>query len=546
MKKNKKKSKSFYKKISNKYCIPVIILLLAGIFYFTPIKERAAQGFINKGNQYFSPSSYNIPKAEKYLKIASFIDPKSSAAHYQLGRIYFVRNDLKKAGSEIDKAINLNPEKTRSYYIKGLIDGYSENYNEAIIDFKKFIEMFPKEWAGYNDLAWAYYKNNDYENAKITLEKGLSIKPDNPWLLNGLGVSLLALKEYSKSEEILNKADQLSNKLSLNEWKLSYPGNDPSSADWDLAEFKTNIKYNLKLTYDKNSQGGIIMPACTSSCYSSWCSGCNIIQCCIDTDHGWDLGCQDFGHSNGCCPPCSDSSWSPDPSTVCAGEPFTQYSNCGNARGATGTAACPGACGSANGNTSSCNGTIFSGSQLCSTSWGSAPPTVTLPAGLIGWQCLGVGGGAPASCSAAGKPNLDGACGGAGDGSYCTIGSIPTAALCADGATPPVAEKDGTYFEWTCPGTCSGAPKTCTAGKILNQVFDGVCGSASGTNFCNGAWPTDSSKLCAKGSPTAQYQGTGLYEDWTWKCRGGICGGSMSPVCSAGGKGNCGWKEVNP
>ena len=37
---------------------------------------------------------------------------------------------------------------------------------------------------------------------------------------------------------------------------------------------------------------------------------------------------------------CYDTSWSPDPSTVCSGTSFTQTSNCGNTRSATGTMCC--------------------------------------------------------------------------------------------------------------------------------------------------------------------------------------------------------------
>ena len=45
--------------------------------------------------------------------------------------------------------------------------------------------------------------------------------------------------------------------------------------------------------------------------------------------------------SNGqCVAVCQDTSWSPDTSTVCSGQSFTQTSNCGNTRAATGTKSC--------------------------------------------------------------------------------------------------------------------------------------------------------------------------------------------------------------
>lgn len=63
------------------------------------------------------------------------------------------------------------------------------------------------------------------------------------------------------------------------------------------------------------------------------------------------------------CPGCTDTTWTPDPATVCLGETFTQMSNCGNSRQATGTLAF---------NTNNCescsNGVVTSnctGTQAC-------------------------------------------------------------------------------------------------------------------------------------------------------------------------------------
>ena len=48
------------------------------------------------------------------------------------------------------------------------------------------------------------------------------------------------------------------------------------------------------------------------------------------------------GNDDGTCPPpaCVDTSWSPDPSTVCSGTSFTQTSNCGDTRSMTGAKSC--------------------------------------------------------------------------------------------------------------------------------------------------------------------------------------------------------------
>jgi len=53
----------------------------------------------------------------------------------------------------------------------------------------------------------------------------------------------------------------------------------------------------------------------------------------------WGITNQPYGSftTPDCTPPCVDTSWSPDPSTVCSGTSFTQTSNCGTTRTNTGT-----------------------------------------------------------------------------------------------------------------------------------------------------------------------------------------------------------------
>jgi tetratricopeptide (TPR) repeat protein len=392
----KKREKFFYAILSIFFFVYVFSIFHPNIL--------VAQKIFSKGNTYFnSAGTYDLEKAAKWYRIAAFIDHESSGAHYQLARVYFVQNDLEKAKSEIDKAIKKNPEANRAFYIKGLIDGYSKNYPEAIADFGKFVEKSPTEWAGYNDLAWVYYENKDFENAKTVLEKGLEVKPDNPWLLNGLGAAYHALGEDEKAKDILEKASQLAEKLTPSEWKMAYPGNDPSSADWDLAKFKTDINFNQNLVYNKSSKEAIIKPACHGSCIY----GCAmeydtgvVYQLCNDPDHGYDAhGVGGFisyspiwmhaspPYNSSICPYCGDG--------VCTSELVTQATgtyggeSCGNCPGDCGGCPVSGACGSANGGVS-CDNPGDRGGTLCNS--GSVSGMTSTNCGWY-WTCSGSNGG---------------------------------------------------------------------------------------------------------------------------------------------------------
>jgi hypothetical protein len=557
VKTKKTKSKSFYKKISMKYCISAVILILAGIFYFTPVRGMVAHRLAMQGKYYFNGGAYDLEKAVKWYKSAVFVNDKTWVAHYQLARIYFVKNDLKTALKEIDKALAVDPKNKRAYYVRGLIDGYAKNYKASEDDFQKFVDYYQKEWAGYNDLAWAYYQNKEYQKAVDTALKGLEVAPDNPWLLNGLGVSYNALGEKEKGQAALDKVATLAKDMKADDWRKAYPGNNPETAQWDLAQFRVDVSANLNLASNEFSSGlGKFTAACGGSFGTMGkCDGCTCnwgYQCDMGDDpyghlHSWgDFLCSDgCGSNEQCCPPppCSVSSWTPDPSTVCAGQPFTQTSNCGDTRGATGTKVCNGVCGGASGGDATCS----LGSPLCAVPEGGTPDPAnpTASGSLWSWYCRGVGVGHIDSPLCSHEQRIvDASCGDSNGGEYCDVGGIT--AKCKPFGSPYITSTtpsppQGPVWTWSCSSSCNGAPSgTCTATKKTPR--EPACGSDAGQTFCQGS---PGANRCATGNTVSNYTGGTGYKDYSWTCTG-QCTSTPPVTCTAKGRGSCGWIETAP
>ena len=257
-------------KIKNLFIILIILLIAGAVYFQADIRKGIAINFFKQGSNYFGGVGYDLDKAEKWYKAALKVYPKLSNAHYQLARIYFVKNNFSAALNEINAELFLNPENQRSNYVRGLINGYSGNYQAAVDDFKKFIAWQPNEWAGYADLAWVYYEKSDYKKSEEVLSAALEKFPENAWLLNGLSAV------YSKTnsplfEEIFKKAQDTAGKLTINDFKRAYPGNDPKLLSGNFNNFK-------------NSVGLDFAPACSSAIYSV----CETNQCVgviCDPDH---------------------------------------------------------------------------------------------------------------------------------------------------------------------------------------------------------------------------------------------------------------------
>lgn len=204
------------------------------------------------GSYYFNGTigggDYNPDIARKAYGKAISIDPKILWGHYQLARIYFVKADFSSALNEINKELEYNPGNLRSLYVRGLIYGYSGSLSDAENDFRRFTEWAPKEWAGYNDLAWILEKEGKYANAKKAIQSAMQNIPDadkNPWLWNSLGVAELNVKDYQSAKSSFETAKNLADTLTTTDWASSYPGNDPASAASGLAAFKSAIEANI-------------------------------------------------------------------------------------------------------------------------------------------------------------------------------------------------------------------------------------------------------------------------------------------------------------
>lgn len=207
------------------------------------------------GNYYFNgvigSGEYNLDIAFKAYKKAVSINPKVLWGHYQLARIYFVKGDYKLALEEIAEELKANPENLRSLYVSGLIYGYRNqagDLEKAEEDFWRFTLWAPKEWAGYNDLAWILSKQGKYREAEKAINLALKEAFDgenNPWLWNALGVAELNLKKYASAAGSFKKAKELAENLTEKEWRGSYPGNNPASAEEGLLAFLKAIDENL-------------------------------------------------------------------------------------------------------------------------------------------------------------------------------------------------------------------------------------------------------------------------------------------------------------
>ena len=196
-----------------------------------------------------------------------------------------------------------------------------------------------------------------------------------------------------------------------------------------------------------------------------------------------------LGYRCGTIPVCTDSSWTPDPSDVCSGTSFTQTSNCGTTRAATGTKTVGNCCtydACDNANTS-----LYYTNQCCTgTCLGYRCGTKPLPVAGCGGSCT-----SDTDCqSGLTCSPYTSTC----TGSSCTCS--PTNPGCAANTCAGTSCDDG--CNWL-PGTKNCSAPTCVCGQFscLDSCGANTCCPPVGPTVsgCNGLCTGYGDYICATG-----------------------------------------------
>lgn len=199
------------------------------------------------GIYYFSAEHHYLGRAEFFLKRALDERDDYPAANLQLARVYFLRGEFPQALAYANRELQYHPENHTTYYLRGLINGYSKDFSHAEEDFKTFLSYEPESWAAHNDLAFVYFQEGKYTEVAAIAKDGLLFSAGNPWLHNSLGVAELNLGDTTDALQNLTLAKKEFLHMTPSQWGQAYPGNDPGLYAGGLRSILASIDTNIEL-----------------------------------------------------------------------------------------------------------------------------------------------------------------------------------------------------------------------------------------------------------------------------------------------------------
>lgn len=128
-----------------------------------------------------------------------------SEAYEEIGDNYLSLREYAKAEKALKQAIKVNPKSANAHYLLGFVHSCTGSFEDSVMLLEIADELYPNHPEILRCLGWSMYHNNQKTRGIVILERALNLVPRDPLILNDLGVCYLNEKEFSKASTIFKK-----------------------------------------------------------------------------------------------------------------------------------------------------------------------------------------------------------------------------------------------------------------------------------------------------------------------------------------------------
>jgi tetratricopeptide (TPR) repeat protein len=122
-----------------------------------------------------------------------------AADYHHRAAIYFHMGEYDKAIQEYGKALELDPAYFPAYYDRGLAYAQRQQYAEASADFSQVIALNPQHADAYYNRGLIYARQNAFAEALADYDQALAHHPEDPLVYNSRGNVHYNTKDYARA-----------------------------------------------------------------------------------------------------------------------------------------------------------------------------------------------------------------------------------------------------------------------------------------------------------------------------------------------------------
>ena len=169
-----------------------------------------AEELFNQGGEFLDQEKWD----EAIETLTRFIEEYPSyqnvvLAYNYRGIAYREKREYDRAIEDLNKAIELGSNNAIDYNTRGTVYGEKGEYDRAIEDFDTAIELKPDFAKAYSNRGLAYQGKGAYDRAVEDCSKAIELDPNNAAAYNNRGLAYQGKREYDRTIEDLNKAIKL-------------------------------------------------------------------------------------------------------------------------------------------------------------------------------------------------------------------------------------------------------------------------------------------------------------------------------------------------
>ena len=145
--------------------------------------------------QGFDHTPARVALAEKALRAASQLRPDAGETHLaRANHLYFAYRDYDGALAELEIVRSRMPNSPRIFELTGYIARRRGAREEGVRNLERAVELDPRNFFTLQQLAISYHALRRYDQEIATLDRGLSIKPDDAEIKAGRALAFLDWK----------------------------------------------------------------------------------------------------------------------------------------------------------------------------------------------------------------------------------------------------------------------------------------------------------------------------------------------------------------
>jgi Flp pilus assembly protein TadD len=137
------------------------------------------------------------------------LEPKKAVFWNNRGHAYNELHQYDKALADFTKAIELAPKNVTVWSNRGYAYLELHQYDKAIADYSKAIELDPKMAAAWNNRGYAYLELHQYDKAIADYSKAIELDPKDAAAWNNRGLAYQEFHQYDKAVADHTKAIEL-------------------------------------------------------------------------------------------------------------------------------------------------------------------------------------------------------------------------------------------------------------------------------------------------------------------------------------------------